>query len=212
MVPIVYEEIARAAPRDPLTDGFGQQFFGTDRFYVYEFADGSPGITLRQDAAQLPPATPAGATLTNVFGGLNYYALGTSGLGPPVCQFEGRTAQYVANWQGTVSFNYQKEVSNLGFIFKPTLDVLYNSGYETTVRLDSDVAQEEYTEFNARLSFESLEEAWEIAIVGQNLTNEKVVTFASEVPIATRIQGSKSHFGFVRPPRSVGLNFRYKLY
>ena len=153
---------------------------------------------------------PVGATELLTFGPLN--AFSSTELGPRVCQFEGRTNQFVAEYQGTVSFNYRQELRNLNIVIKPTLDVLYNSGYETTVRQDSDVAQKEYAQFNGRLAIASLEEAWELALVGENITNEKIVGFASEVPIATRIQGSKSHFGFVRPPRSFGINFRYKFY
>lgn len=127
------------------------------------------------------------------------------------CDFNGRTNQYVAEVQGTFSFNYENEIRGLG-IFKPTLDVLYNSGYETTVTQDPDVAQDDYVQFNGRIALKSFEKTWEWALVGENLTNEKIVGFASEVPFATRIQGSKTHFGFIRPPRSIGINFRYNFY
>ena len=189
---------------DPLQQfilGYRQTPQDDSRYFVFVDQFGQEGVS---------DVLPAGATELFQFGGANSYA--SSSLGPRVCQFEGRTNQYVADVQGTFSFNYRKEVNALGFMFEPTLDVLYNSGYETTVRLDSDVAQDEYIQLNGRLGFSSLEESWEVAIVAQNMTNEKVVSYASEVPIATRLQGSKTHFGFVRPPRSVGLNFRYKFY
>ena len=127
------------------------------------------------------------------------------------CDFKGKTNQYVAEYQGTFSFNYLTEIANLGVV-KPTLDVVYNSGYQTTVTQDDDVAQDSYFLLNGRLSLGSFDETWEWALVGKNLTNEKVVGYASEVPIATRIQGSKTHLGFVRPPRAIGLNFRYNFY
>ena len=97
-------------------------------------------------------------------------------------------------------------------VVKPTLDVVYNSGYQTTVTQEDEVAQDEYFLLNGRLSLGSFDEIWEWALVGKNLTNEKVVGYASEVPIATRIQGARTHFGFVRPPRAIGLNFRYNFY
>lgn len=126
------------------------------------------------------------------------------------CDFNGKTNQYVAEYQGTFSFNYVRDIVGVG-IFKPTLDVLYNSGYQTTVTQDDDVAQDSYFQFNGRLSLGSFDGIWEWALVGENLTNEKIVGTAAEVPLS-RLQGSKTHFGFLRPPRSIGLNFRYNFY
>ncbi|MGB5325635.1 MAG: hypothetical protein WBN40_09465, partial [Pseudomonadales bacterium] len=127
------------------------------------------------------------------------------------CDFEGKTNQYVAEVQGTFSLNYVNEIRGLG-VLKPTVDILFNSGYQTTVTLDDDVAQDQYFQFNGRLAIVSFDEKWEVALVGENLTDEKIVGYAAEVPISTRIQGSKTHLGFIRPPRSVGVNFRYKFY
>ncbi len=212
VIPIVYE-LANLIPEN---NPFGSaptrpipNFF--DRFAVLR-DDVTGEIRVEEFGAVTDPlpAVPAGSTLVDTFGGAQVYS--NTRLGPRVCQFEGRTNQYVADVQGTFTFNYRTEIPSLGIMLKPTLDVLYNSGYETTVRQDSDVAQGEYVEINGRLAISSLEDVWEVAIIGQNLTNEEIVSFASEVPIATRIQGSKTHFGFVRPPRSLGINFRYKFY
>lgn len=171
--------------------------------------------------------TPRGSALS--YNGFGVYPLDFSALDPsgdfynvqrydykPVssatfCDFKGRTNQYVAQIQGTFSLNYTSEIQGLG-VLKPTVDILYNSGYQTSVTQDEDIAQEAYFQFNGRLALASFDDIWEIAVVGKNLTNERIVGFASEVPIATRIQGSKTHFGFVRPPRSLGLNFRYNFY
>ena len=130
---------------------------------------------------------------------------------PRFCDFEGQTNQYVAEWQGTFTFNYQTDPTPIGVIGS-TLDVLYNSGYETTVTQDSDVAQDEYVQLNGRLSLQSQDETWELALTAENITNEKIVLFANEVPLSTRLIASKSHYGFVRSPRAVGVNFRYSFY
>lgn len=130
---------------------------------------------------------------------------------PYFCDFNGQTNQYVAEWQGTFSFNYDMPLTRNG-IFKSTLDVLYNSGYYTSVRQDEDVAQDEYFQFNGRLALASEDELWEIAVTGENLTNEKIVLFANELPIASRLQASKSHYGFVRSPRAIGVSFRVNFY
>ena len=208
VVPIFYEEsnLIPFTGNAPVGNRPAPTGSDPNQFILFEDSNGEQGVADTLNGGTVP----VGATELLTFGPLN--AFSSTELGPRVCQFEGRTNQFVAEYQGTVSFNYRQELRNLNIVIKPTLDVLYNSGYETTVRQDSDVAQKEYAQFNGRLAIASLEEAWELALVGENITNEKIVGFASEVPIATRIQGSKSHFGFVRPPRSFGINFRYKFY
>lgn len=134
-----------------------------------------------------------------------------NGALPTFCDFEGQTNQYVADWQGTFTFDYEAPVVNSA-VLKSTLDVIYNSGYETTVTQDSTVAQNEYFQFNGRIAFKSSDDLWELALTGENLTNEKIVLFAGEVPLSTRVQGSRTHFGFVRPPRTMGLSFTANFY
>lgn len=199
ILPIIYE--GTVTPNDSTTNGFGLiPIDPVGTFTVFQNPDGS---------TRPPQAGDDPASLVEVFN-LQRFDFENTSL-PTFCDFAGRTNQFVADVQSTLIFNYEKELSGIG-VFKPTLDVIYNSGYETTVTQDADVAQDEYFQFNGRLALQSFNESWEIALVGQNLSNERIVSFASEVPIATRIQASKTHFGFVRPPRTIGLNFRYDFY
>ncbi|MBT8138400.1 MAG: TonB-dependent receptor [Gammaproteobacteria bacterium] len=130
---------------------------------------------------------------------------------PVFCDFAGQTNQFVAEWQGTFSFNYETEIRNLG-IFSPTLDVLYNSGYETVSTQDSDVAQDKYFQFNGRLELSDFDGAWTVALTGENLTNEKIVGTAAPVPVANGLASQRAYIGFIRPPRSIGLNVRYNFF
>ncbi len=127
------------------------------------------------------------------------------------CDFEGQTNQYVADWQGTLTFDYQRELGG-GIILNPSLDILYNSGYHTALNQDPRVFQDEYTQFNARIALESAEEVWTVALVGENLTNEVIIGNSTLVPATVVVQGAPVYAGFVRPPRSIGLNFRYNFY
>ena len=97
-------------------------------------------------------------------------------------------------------------------LFKPTLDILYNSGYHTSSSQDPLVYQDEYFQFNGRLAISSLEDTWEVALTGQNLTNEKIVSYANDTPIGARFQGARGFIGFIRPPRTIGINLRYNFY
>ncbi|RZV50856.1 MAG: TonB-dependent receptor, partial [Pseudomonadales bacterium] len=97
-------------------------------------------------------------------------------------------------------------------IFSPTLDVLYNSGYETVSTQDSDVAQDKYFQFNGRLELSDFDGAWTVALTGENLTNEKIVGTAAPVPVANGLASQRAYIGFIRPPRSIGLNVRYNFF
>ena len=128
------------------------------------------------------------------------------------CDFAGQTNQFVAEKQATVTFSYKHQLAGRNVLFKPTLDVLYNSGYHTTVSQDEAVEQPEYVQLNGRLALGHADGLWELALTGENLTNEGIVSFAQETPIGARIQGANGFYGFVRPPRSIGLNFRYSIF
>ena len=127
------------------------------------------------------------------------------------CDFKGKTNQYVAEWQGTFTINYKNEIISLGLL-ETTLDILYNSGYETTSTQDPDVAQDKYTQLNGRIGISSFESTWEAALTVQNITNRKIVSYANETPLAVRTMGSKGFYGFVQSPRAIGVNLRYNFY
>ena len=130
-------------------------------------------------------------------------------FGAPVfCDFKGRTNQFVAEYQGTFAFNYASNISDR-FVLNSTLDVLYNSGYITDVSQDADVAQGEYAQFNARLELADPDDIWTLALTAENLTDERIISSAAPTPIANGISFQRSYFGFVRPPRTLGLNVRY---
>lgn len=130
---------------------------------------------------------------------------------PVFCDFNGQTNQFVADWQGTFTFNYRQDASqNLAVNY--TLDVIYNSGYATDVTQDDDVAQDAYTLLNGRIELADPDDIWSIAITGQNLTDEKVVSSAGQLPFATGLAQQRAYFGFVQPPRTIGLNLKYSFY
>jgi iron complex outermembrane receptor protein len=77
--------------------------------------------------------------------------------------------------------------------------------YTSTSYLQGDVnplnAQSGYTKFDARLAIRKENGAWELALVGRNLTNE--VTFSQA--INTPLLNGNSHVVMINPPRTVNL-------
>jgi iron complex outermembrane receptor protein len=55
---------------------------------------------------------------------------------------------------------------------------------------------------------------WEVALVGRNLTDETVINYGGNTPLAgTLTQGTgNSYYGFVQAPTSVGLQAVYRFF
>ena len=134
-----------------------------------------------------------------------------AGFGAKFCDFSGQTNQYVADWQATVTFDYMADIADFA-VFHPTLDVLYNSGYHTSLNQDARVYQDAYTQLNGRLALESFDGIWETAIVFENITNEKIIGNATVLPLTSQLHASPAYAGFIRAPRSIGLNLRYSFF
>ena len=64
--------------------------------------------------------------------------------------------------------------------------------------------------FNARLGLSAIDEQWDIALVGKNLTDEAVITYANDTPTSFSVYGSIGHYAFMERPRSVALQWRYR--
>jgi len=164
-------------------------------------------------AAQLNNVTGTGSFISDEQRDVNRQSLfGFNGRGFGAirfCDFAGQTNQYVADWEATFTFDYEYKMVS-GVILHPTLDVLYSSGYHTALNQDPRVYQDEFIQLNARVALESLSGTWALAVVGENLTNEIIVTNSTLVPATVFVQGAPVYAGNIRPPRSLGVNFRYR--
>ncbi|MBT8138658.1 MAG: TonB-dependent receptor [Gammaproteobacteria bacterium] len=194
-LPIVYNAYARIRPGSESSIPFNNV---------------QSGINAEQFATlNIGAANPYSDQYVESFGANAWNANGKLLL-PAFCDFKGQTNQFVAEWQGTFSFNYENEIRGLG-VFRPTLDLLYNSGYHTSTSQDPLVAQDKFLQLNGRLELASFEDTWTVAVTGENITNEKIVSYSNDTPIGSRLQGARGFIGFTRPPRSIGVNLRYNL-
>lgn len=114
---------------------------------------------------------------------------------------KGTTNQYVADYAGSVGFIFEKELSDLLFNF--SIDMNFTDDYHTTQNLDENVIQKAFEKYNARLSLGDLDDRWEIAVLGRNLTDKRTIGFSNNVPLSTTQFGTSTYYGFVSPPRQV---------
>jgi len=123
--------------------------------------------------------------------------------------YEGRTNQYVADLSGTLSGDYSISLGQ-NLVARATIDLIYSDDYHTSQNLDPTVIQDSYWLANARLSLGSPDGKWDIAILGRNLTDESVVSYANNVPLSSSTFSVLSHFAFVNRPRTYALQANYR--
>lgn len=133
------------------------------------------------------------------------FALGsTNPLLTPQADLTGKTNQYVASYSGSLSLQYEKDVWS-NHLFKGSVDVNFTDKYNPSQNLDSELEQGGYEVYNMRLALSDLEKGWEIALLGRNITDQEIVTYANDVPLSTGLFGTKTSYGFVQRTRSWAL-------
>lgn len=127
------------------------------------------------------------------------------------CDQTGMRREFVPKSQGNLGVDYDINLAN-GWKIASTLDYIFNSGYFTTPSLDARFEQPSYNKVNARIALSGVDEKWELALVGKNLTDESVITYANGLPVAsvlTRGAGS-GFYAFYEPARSVAVQATIK--
>jgi outer membrane receptor protein involved in Fe transport len=97
-----------------------------------------------------------------------------------------------------------------------TGDVSHTSKYNFTDTLRPDAVQAAYTKLDAAIRLLGPDERWRVSLIGRNLSDEKVVTAANDIPFTGGSgTGTTSGFrsdmsAFVENPREVILEFSMK--
>lgn len=125
------------------------------------------------------------------------------------CDYAGFDNQLAPELTGVISAEYTQLVGD-SMRFRGVLDVLHSSDYITSLTLDPASVQKAYDKINGRLSIGGVNDRWELALVARNLTNEKVLSYSGDTPLASKLFGARSYYGFVDPPRSVAVEYELK--
>lgn len=135
----------------------------------------------------------------------------TPNSGLTACDQTGMRREFVPEYQGNVGWDYDIDLPN-GWKLANTLDVVFNAGYLTTPSLDSRFEQSSYTKINARIALSGANDLWELALIGKNLTDETVITYANGLPVASVLtKGAGSGFyAFYEPARSLAIQASLK--
>lgn len=124
--------------------------------------------------------------------------------GVPTCDYEGLTNQYVADFSGSLTADYTREVGD-SLLLRTSLDLVFTTDYNPSQNLDPLMEQDGYQKLNLRIALADEEAGWEIALLGKNLTDEKVITYANDTPLAANLTQSVGHYTFLESPRTIAV-------
>ena len=125
-----------------------------------------------------------------------------------VADFSGKTNQYVADFSGSISLAYERDIND-HLMFRGSLDMVFSDDYSPAQNLDPVIQQDAYQKFNMRLAIADIDGKWEVALLGRNITDEEIISYANDVPLSTSQFGSASYYGLYERPASWALQARY---
>ncbi|MBK8188272.1 MAG: TonB-dependent receptor [Cellvibrio sp.] len=125
--------------------------------------------------------------------------------GDGVCDATGKRREFTPEIQGNLGVDYTVEFSGMKLV--STLDVIYSSDYLTTPSLDPKFKQDAYTKINARIALSGNDDMWELALIGKNLTDEAIVSYANGLPVSSTLTSGtgSAYYAFYEKPVTVAL-------
>ena len=123
---------------------------------------------------------------------------------PELCDYTGQSNQMVSDFQGNLSFDFVFPVAGT-LEMSALVDLFYTSEYHASATYDPALIQGGYSRVNARLAIGSDTGRWQIAALGKNLTDEKVLQFGGDTPLAGSTFGAKSNYAFFGRGRTIAL-------
>lgn len=130
---------------------------------------------------------------------------------PTVQDLTGRTPTYSPKWQGNLAAEYTTDPFAGGFTASARLEVAYTSAFYSTNDLNPQGRIDAYQLYSGRLALLSPDETWNVALFGENLTNEHyfrgkfVQTLDGQMGVRVPATGATLLRGFVGAPRTWGV-------
>ena len=120
------------------------------------------------------------------------------------CDYTGQPNQMVSNWQGNVAFDFRLPIGS-SLELSALLDLFYKGDHHTSGTFDPKLIQKAYTKVNARIGLGAESGRWEIAVLGRNLTDEDVLQFGGDAPLAGSTFGAGANYAFYAQGRTLSV-------
>jgi outer membrane receptor protein involved in Fe transport len=126
-----------------------------------------------------------------------------------LCDQSGETASHAPELSANISLDYSVETS-IGLL-SLGLNGNFSDDYYAHSSLDEGTVQDAYTKWGARVALASLEDTWELALIGDNITDERIIAQSTVLPLSSTLSGGTgiAYYGIYERPRNIAVQFTY---
>lgn len=125
--------------------------------------------------------------------------------GLALCDYTGKSGQYTPETSGFLTLDHNMDIGDM--TLKTTLDLVYSAEHNVHVNLDPAYTIDAYTKVNFRMALRS--ESWELAVRGDNITDEDVLTYVGNTPLSGSTFGTNTYYGFLARPKTWSASVSY---
>ena len=123
---------------------------------------------------------------------------------PELCSYTGKSNQLVSDFQANFALDIDMPIND-SLEAHAVFDVFYTDDYDASATFDPALIQDSYTMINARLAVGSTSGRWQVGLLAKNLSDEKILSFGGDTPLAGSTFGAKSNYAFYKTGRTLSL-------
>ena len=123
------------------------------------------------------------------------------------CDYTDKRGVYTPEYTLNLALDYSRQLSQ-SLLFLAQTDIQHVAGHQVHVNLSPQGEIDAYNLLNLRLALEF--HGWSFALIGQNLLDEKIISYSGNAPLSESAFGTNTFYGFVRRPRTTSFEVRYQ--
>ncbi len=126
-----------------------------------------------------------------------------------LCDVAGERKEYTPKWRWVLAGDHRWPIRD-SLQLRTTVDITYVDDYLWNPTLDPRNRQDAYAGLNTRMGLGDDDGKWEIALIGKNLTDEEVINFGGDSPLASLLTqgGGNAYYGFINRGRTIALQLK----
>jgi iron complex outermembrane recepter protein len=127
--------------------------------------------------------------------------------GVRVCDYTGKRGQYTPENSASLAFDYVRAIGSNGLSLVSNLMYNYRSSQNIHDNLDPNMEIDSVGRLNLRVGLQA--DNWQLGFIGKNLTDEKVLTYAGNVPLSSSTFGTNTYYAFADRGRQLAVELGY---
>jgi outer membrane receptor protein involved in Fe transport len=119
------------------------------------------------------------------------------------CDLTGEKTPFAPEVSASIFLDYETELTS-SLLFTARLNLNYSDEFYLDTDLDENLKQDAYSKINLRLTLASMEDTWEVALIGKNLTDESTISAGLDTPIV-----AGAFVAYTDAPRTIAIQGTY---